>query len=40
MRGEIPGFPQRLENLENESGHGNVMEHALFADIKQSSVGL
>ena len=19
--------PQRLENLENESGHGNVMEH-------------
>ena len=21
------GFPQRLENLENESGHGKVMEH-------------
>ena len=22
------GFPQRLENLENENGHGKVMEHA------------
>ena len=22
------GFPRRLENLENENGHGKVMEHA------------
>ena len=25
------GFPQRLENLENENGHGKVMEHAKLA---------
>ena len=23
----LAGFPQRLENLENENGHGKVMEH-------------
>ena len=25
------GFPRRLENLENENGHGKVMEHAKLA---------
>ena len=25
------GFPQRLENLENESGHGKVMKHEKIA---------
>ena len=25
------GFPRRLENLENESGHGKVMEHETLA---------
>ena len=24
-------FPQRLENLENENGHGKVMEHEKLA---------
>ena len=23
----MQGFPRRLENLENENGHGKVMEH-------------
>ena len=27
----ISGFPQRLENLENENGHGKVMEHEKLA---------
>ena len=27
----LTGFPQRLENLENESGHGKVMEHEKLA---------
>ena len=27
----VSGFPQRLENLENENGHGKVMEHAKLA---------
>ena len=26
MVGLVPGFPQRLENLENENGHGKVMD--------------
>ena len=25
------GFPRRLENLENENGHGKVMEHNKLA---------
>ena len=25
------GFPRRLENLENENGHGKVMEHEKLA---------
>ena len=28
---DIAGFPQRLENLENESSHGKVMEHETLA---------
>ena len=28
---ELPGFPQRLENLETESGQGKVMEHEKLA---------
>ena len=27
----LSGFPRRLENLENENGHGKVMEHAKLA---------
>ena len=27
LTGVYTGFPQRLENLENENGHGKVMEH-------------
>ena len=26
----LTGFPQRLENLENENGHGKVTEHEKF----------
>ena len=28
-----PGFPWRLENLENENGHGKVMEHEIFPKV-------
>ena len=27
----LTGFPRRLENLENENGHGKVMEHEKIA---------
>ena len=29
------GFPQRLENLENESGHGKVMDSQLLVGSKK-----
>ena len=29
--GAKTGFPRRLENLENENGHGKVMEHEKIA---------
>ena len=29
--GVLSGFPRRLENLENENGHGKVMEHEKLA---------
>ena len=27
----LAGFPQRLGNMENENGHGKVMEHEKLA---------
>ena len=29
------GFPQRLENLQNESGDGKVMEHKKFPKVME-----
>ena len=32
-----PGFPRRLENMENENGHGKVMEHEKLAKSHDQS---
>ena len=31
IKNHLAGFPPRLENLENENGHGKVMEHVQLA---------
>ena len=33
--GLYAGFPQRLENLENENGHGKVMKHEKWAKVME-----
>ena len=31
----VTRFPRRLENLENEDGHGKVMEHEKLAKVME-----